>query len=95
MVSNRRERQPIETIPLGRYVAMGALRHGLFMTVIVTLLLELVAGTTLDAERLLSRGFLLRTGLCLLVFGASGAISSYARWRSRQALFGKTPGRGA
>ena len=63
---------------------------GLFMTVIVTLLLELFAGTTLSRERLLSREFLLRTALCLLVFGASGAISSYARWRSRQALFGKT-----
>ncbi len=87
--SNRAEQQSIEAVGLGRTVAMGAVRHALFMTVIVTLLLELFAGTTLDSERLLSREFLLRTGLCLLVFGASGAISSYARWRSRQALFGK------
>ena len=88
--TNRGEQQPIEAVGPGRFVAMGAVRHGLFMTVIVTLVLELFAGTTLDRERLLSREFLLRTGLCLLVFGASGAISSYARWRSRRALFGKT-----
>ena len=89
---SRGEQRQIEAIGLGRFVAMGAVRHGLFMTVIVTVLLELFAGNTLDRERLTSSEFLLRTGLCLLVFGASGAISAYARWRSRQALFGK--GRG-
>ena len=88
-VTSRDDGQQIEQIGMGRFVAMGAVRHGLFMTVVVTLLLELFLGNTLNRERLTSPDFLLRTGLCLLVFGASGAISSYARWRSRQALFGK------
>jgi hypothetical protein len=87
--ASRNEWQQIQQGGLQRYVALGALKHGLFMTVLVTILLELFAGTTLTRERVTSSEFLFRTGLCLLVFGASGAISSYARWRSNQSLFGK------
>lgn len=87
--ATRNEWQQIQEGGLQRYVAIGALKHALFMTVLVTVLLELFAGTTITRERLMSSEFLFRTGLCLLVFGASGAISSYARWRSNQSLFGR------
>ena len=87
--ATRSEWEQIQQGGLQRYIAMGALKHGLFMTVVVTFLLELFGGTTLTRERVTSSEFLLRTGLCLLVFGASGAISSYARWRSHESLFGK------
>lgn len=90
--ATRGEWQQIQEGGLPRYIAMGALKHGLFMTVVVTFLLELFAGTTLTRERVMSSEFLLRTGLCLLVFGASGALSSYARWRSHESLFGKPDG---
>jgi hypothetical protein len=90
--ASRSEWQQIRQAGLQRYIAIGALKHGLFMTVVVTFLLELFAGTTLTRERVTSSDFLLRTGLCLLVFGASGAISSYARWRSHESLFGKADG---
>jgi hypothetical protein len=91
-VTSRSDWERIQQIGLRRYMATAALRHGLFMTVVVTFLLELFAGTTLTRERVTSSEFLLRTGLCLLVFGASGAVSSYARWRSSEALFGKADG---
>ncbi len=91
-VTSRSEWERIQALGLQRFMAMSALRNGLFMTVVVTFLLELFAGTTLTRERLTSREFLLRTGLCLLVFGLSGAVSSYARWRSHEALFGKGNG---
>ena len=91
-VTSRTEWQRIQALGLPRFMAIGALRNGLFMTVVVTFLLELFAGTTLTRERLASHEFLLRTGLCLLLFGLSGALSSYARWRSHEALFGKGDG---
>ena len=94
LITNRSEWQRIRALGLRRFVALGALRNGLLMTLVVTFLLELFEGTTLTRDRLGSREFLLRTGLCLLVFSLSGAVSSYARWRSREALFGEADGPG-
>jgi hypothetical protein len=91
-ITTRSEWQQIRALGLPRFVALGALRNGVLMTLVVTFLLELLAGTTLTRDRLTSREFLLRTGLCLLLFGLSGAVSAYARWRSREALFGKADG---
>jgi len=91
-IMNRSEWQRVQARGLPRFVALGALRNGILMTLVVTFLLELFAGTTLTRDRLTSREFLLRTGLCLLLFGLSGGLSAYARWRSREALFGKADG---
>jgi hypothetical protein len=91
-IMTRSDWERVQARGLPRFMVLGALRNGILMTVIVTFLLELFAGTTLTRERLASREFLLRTGLCLLVFGLSGALSAYARWRSREALFGKADG---
>ncbi len=91
-VKTRSEWQRIQSLGLPRYMARGALRNGLLMTIVVTFLLELFGGTTLTRDRITSADFLLRTGLCLAVFGLSGALSSYARWRSHEALFGNADG---
>lgn len=86
------EWQRIRERGLPRFVAIAALRNAVLMTAVVTFALELLGGTTLTRERLTSSEFLLRTVLCLLLFGLSGAVSAYARWRSREALFGKADG---
>ena len=88
-ITTRSEWEQIRARGLQRFLVLGALRNGVLMTLVVTFLLELFAGTTLTRERLASSEFLTRTALCLLVFGLSGALSAYARWRSREALFGK------
>jgi hypothetical protein len=41
-----------------------------------------------------SAEFLGRALLCLAVFSASGAISSFARWKAAESLFGKRDGKG-
>ena len=51
-VINRSEWQRIRARGLPRFVALGALRNGVPMTIVVTFLLELFAGTTLTRERL-------------------------------------------
>lgn len=76
-----------------QYVLRGALRHGIPMAIVVTALIEVVSGGTFSRERITSLEFVERALLCLVVFSASGAISSFARWKSAESLFGRTTGK--
>jgi hypothetical protein len=78
----------MRTQGLPRVVLLGALRRGVPMAIVVTLLLELIEGGTLDRARLLAPAFLERAALVLVVFLLGGALSSFARWKSFEALFG-------
>jgi hypothetical protein len=69
-----------------RYVAIGAVRHGLLMGAAVVVLLELFSGHDFSQDRLASREFLLRVALCFAVFSLSGAVSAYARWRGYESV---------
>jgi len=76
-----------------QYVLRGALRHGIPMAIVVAVLIEVVSGGAFTRERITSAEFLERALLCLVVFSASGAISSFARWKSVEALFERTNGK--
>lgn len=92
MASSPSECERMQQLGFRRFVLRGALRHGIPMAVVVVLLLEVVSGTTLSRERVTSGEFVFRVLLCLGVFSASGAISSVARWKSAESLFGKGEG---
>ncbi len=89
MASSETEWGWMQQLGIGRYVLRGALRHGIPMAIVVALLIEAVSGGTFSRERLTSAEFLGRGLLCLAVFSASGAISSFARWKSAESLFGR------
>ena len=93
MAASQTEWDRMQALGFSRFVLRGALRHGIPMAVVVVLLIEVVSGTTLSRERVTSGEFLARVLLCLVVFTASGAISSLARWKSAESLFGKRDGR--
>ena len=80
----------MQQLGLPAFVARGALRHGIPMAIVIVLLIEVVTGGTFSRERLTSAEFLGRALLCLVVFSASGAISSFARWKAAESLFGKS-----
>ena len=84
----REEWQRIQALGLQRFVILGALRRAIPMTLLALALLELFEGGGFTRERLLSAAFLERLMLALTVFLIGGAISSYARWRSFEALYG-------
>ena len=92
MTSSPTEWERMQQLGFRHFVLRGALRHGIPMAVVVVLLLEVVSGTTLSRERATSGEFVFRVLLCLAVFSASGAISSVARWKSAESLFGKRQG---
>ena len=92
MASSRTEWQRMQQMGFRHFVLRGALRHGIPMAIVVVLPLEVVGGTTLSRERAMSGEFLSRVLLCLAVFSASGAISSVARWKSAESLFGRQDG---
>jgi hypothetical protein len=73
---------------LGRFMAIGALRRGIPMSVMVLLLLELFEGGSFDRARMLSGAFAERVLLVFAVFLAGGALSAFARWKSYEALYG-------
>lgn len=74
---------------LPRFVLAGALRRAVPMTIVVLVLLEIVEGGTFTRERLASAAFLGRFALVFGVFLAGGALSSFARWKSHEALYGR------
>ena len=84
----REEWRKIQAQGMQRYVALGALRRAIPMTVIALLLLEIFEGGGFTAERLSSGAFLVRVAFALTVFLAGGAASTYARWKSYQSLYG-------
>jgi hypothetical protein len=71
-----------------RFVLRGALQRALPMTLITMALLELLEGRSFTRERLLSGDFFERVLFVLAVFLVGGALSTYARWKSLEALFG-------
>jgi hypothetical protein len=88
MASSETEWGRMQQMGRQQYVLRGALRHGIPMAIGVALLIEVISGGTLSRERITSPEFLERLLLCLVVFSASGAISSFARWKSAESLFG-------
>jgi hypothetical protein len=92
MAASQTEWDRMQQLGFRRFVLRGALRHGIPMAIVVVLLIELISGTTLSRERLASAEFLGRALLCLVVFSASGAVSSFARWKSAESLFGRGGG---
>lgn len=82
------EWEKIKARGLQRFVVIGALRRGIPMTIGVVVLLELLEGGTFTRERLESAAFLGRVALVLGVFLTTGAISTFARWKSHEALYG-------
>jgi hypothetical protein len=93
MAASQTEWDRMQQLGFRRFVLRGALRHGIPMAFVVVLLLEAVSGTALSRERVTSGEFLSRVLLCLAVFTASGVISSMARWKSAESLFGKRDAR--
>jgi hypothetical protein len=73
---------------LRRFVVTGALRRGIPMALLVLALLEVMDGPGLSRGRLLSADFALRVLFCFAVFLAGGAVASFARWKSFEALYG-------
>jgi len=90
MASSEIEWGRMQQLGLPGFVLRGALRHGIPMAIVVVVLIEVVTGGTFSRERLTSAEFLGRALLCLVVFSASGAISSFARWKAAESLFGKS-----
>ena len=74
---------------LQRFVLVGALRRAIPMTIAVIVLLEIFEGGAFTSERVASAAFLGRIALVFGVFLAGGAISSFARWKSHEALYGR------
>lgn len=81
--------QRIKAGGLPRFVLVGALRRAIPMTIAVIVLLEMFEGGTFTRERITSAAFLGRIALVLGVFLAGGALSSFARWKSHEALYGR------
>jgi hypothetical protein len=73
---------------LQRFIVVGALRRGIPMALLVLAILEIMDGPGLSRERLLSPDFAERVLFCFSVFLAGGALSSFARWKSYEALYG-------
>ncbi|MBS1106031.1 MAG: hypothetical protein H6Q91_1533 [Deltaproteobacteria bacterium] len=92
MAASQTEWERMQQLGFQRFLLRGALRHGIPMAAVVVLLLEVISGTTPSRDRLVSGEFLSRVLLCLAVFTASGAISSLARWKAAESLFGKRDG---
>lgn len=84
----QQEWERIKAGGLPRFLAIGAVRRAIPMTIGVIVLLELFEGGTFTRERLESAAFLGRVALVLGVFLTSGAISTFARWKSHEALYG-------
>jgi hypothetical protein len=72
-----------------RFLVIGALRRAIPMAIAVVVLLELLEGGAFTRERLESAAFLGRVALVLVVFLTTGAISTFARWKSHEALYGR------
>lgn len=72
---------------LGAFVARGALRRGLPMALGVIVVLELLEGGSFDRARLLTTAFLGRVAWVAVVFLVAGAVASFARWKSLEALY--------
>ena len=89
MASGQTEWGRMQQLGLPHFVLRGALRHGIPMAIGVLLLIEVISGGNFSRERITSAEFLGRALLCLAVFTASGAISSFARWKAAESLFGK------
>lgn len=87
--SGQQEWERIQGEGLQRYLVIGALRRGLPMAFVVLGVLELMEGGTFTRDRLLSAAFLERLVVVFAVFLAGGAISAYARWKSKEALYGR------
>ena len=94
MASSEIEWGGMQQLGLPRFVLRGALRHGIPMAIVVAVLIEVVSGGTFSRTRVTSVEFLGRALLCLAVFSASGAISSFARWKAAESLFGKREPKG-
>jgi hypothetical protein len=84
----REEWQRIQSQGMQRFLVIGALRRALPMTGIALVLLEVFEPGSFTRERLVSSAFLGRVLFALTLFLIGGAISSYARWKSFQALYG-------
>ena len=72
---------------LRRFLVLGALRRGIPMAIGVLALLEVIDGPGVTRERLLSAEFGERVLFVFTVFLLGGAASSFARWKSLEALY--------
>jgi uncharacterized membrane protein YecN with MAPEG domain len=84
----RDEWEGIKARGLLRFVLVGALRRAIPMSIAIVVLLEMLEGGTFTSERVGSAAFLGRVALVFGVFLTGGAISSFARWKSHEALYG-------
>jgi hypothetical protein len=84
----REEWRKIQALGMQRFVLTGAVRRAIPMALFALVLLELLEGGSFDRARLASAAFLERVLFVLVVFLIGGAISSYARWRTYQSLYG-------
>lgn len=81
--------EKVKAAGLPRFVVLGALRRAIPISIAVIVLLEIFEGGSFTRERLASAAFLGRVALVFGVFLAGGAISSFARWKSHEALYGR------
>ncbi|RIL05614.1 MAG: hypothetical protein DCC71_09830 [Proteobacteria bacterium] len=72
-----------------RFVLIGALRRGIPMAIAVLVALELMESGTFGRHRLMTPEFLERVLLVFTVFVLGGALSSFARWKSHESLYGR------
>lgn len=85
----QREWERIREQGLQRFVALGALRRGIPMSLAVILGLELMEGGSFTRHRLMTPEFLERVAMVFVIFLLGGALSSFARWKSHEALYGR------
>lgn len=83
------EWEKIKAGGLPRFVLAGALRRAIPMSMAVILVLEIFEGGSFTAERVGSAAFLGRIALVFGVFFAGGALSSFARWKAHESLYGR------
>jgi hypothetical protein len=86
--SGQDEWHKARAVGLRSFVVTGALRRGIPMALLVLALLETVDGPGLSRARLVSADFAERVLFVFSVFLAGGALSSFARWKSLESLYG-------
>jgi hypothetical protein len=87
-VSGPEEWRKAQAVGLRSFVVAGALRRGIPMALLVLAFLETVDGPGFSRARLLSADFAERLLFVFSVFLAGGALSSFARWKSLESLYG-------
>jgi len=86
--SGPEEWRKARAVGLRSFLVTGALRRGIPMALLVLVLLETVDGPGFSRARLFSVDFAERVLFVFSVFLAGGTLSSFARWKSLESLYG-------